>query len=215
MAGRAQARTLAVFSVAFGAATLLLGAAGLAELAQTYRVDEIAVAETWQSHRLWLTDLASDKSDRDAKTAAIANRFLLMPIATRQSIVNAMNGGPFWEDIAPTEARRQDVLALEESGVIAALGRAPASGDLWLLAAKLHTLLSGYDGVAARALDTSYLVAPLEGSILRARIVFAVGLGPLLGESQRISLDRDLSTAARSDPGFYVQIRAVLPAEPR
>lgn len=207
--------SLATAALLLAIATVGLGVAGAAELSRAYQANEIVASETWLSYRLWLARISSRADTNDEKSAAIADRLLLMSADVRRATIAAMTSGRFWEGAADSEEGRQTLLALQEQGTLRALAAAPASGDLWLLEAQLRTRLGGFDEMAGRALDASWLFAPLEGAVIRPRVLFAGPIAPLLADRQQVSLQRDISVLRRTDPGFLAEISAALPPDLR
>lgn len=209
--GSAGYRRLLLGSLLVAIPLGLLGLARFAQVTQAYEAHELAFTETPQTYRVWLTRAWSE--DGPEATEAIRERLLLMPIARRVSAAATMSGNLFWEGIVADPAARLDLMRAQLAATEAALEDLPTAGDLWLLAARLRTVLTGFDQTARTYLAASFQFAPLEGPVIRARTLFALGLVPFFTEDLRRSVSRDIDVLQRWDPRSFGQIADLIPPD--
>ena len=211
--------------MALGIATLAGGVSLARQTLAAYSESDVPPVRSAHSFRVWLRDqarqsygdmavsnMAGDDTSGDTNTAlakAIAARLLLSPIQVRREIAAAAVSGGFFDGVVASERDRQILIIAMAAGVRRALASAPAAGDLWLAAAYLETVSTGFGPNARRALANSWLMAPRAASLAPARLRFAASLGDLLGVRERASMDRDraLVQTANAEQGVQVANR--------
>lgn len=187
-----------------GFATSGLGAWTLGNLSESYHPGDILYDDGPKLFQAWLVRrLEQGDLDRDA----VGRRLLVMPIASRRATANAMMGADFWDPVIETESERNSLLEIVEDGLVDALRKAPAAGELWLAASKIRTQTSGFDDLAEGYLTASYLTAPREGGLVRSRIVFVNSVDPLLRSDLDDERQRDRTTARTLFPRFEAKLQ--------
>ena len=198
-ANRTTGTLVLVSCLGIGAVSLGTGSWTLANLSQTYRPDDVLFSEGPNLFRSWLTRRMASNALR---SEAIGQRLLMMPIASRRATAVAMMDLSFYEGLWTRERDRVPVLKMLEEGILAALSTAPSAGELWLAATKTRALHTGFDKKAESFLATSYLMAPREADIARARMVFVDSVSRLLRRSYDEARARDEATVEIAYPAF-------------
>lgn len=191
-------------SLAFALVSMGLGSWALANLSGSYRTEDILFNDGPELFTVWLSRHSQTGT---LEPAAIGRRLLAMPIAARRATTDAMMQPSFLQNVAERESERGALLKTIELGLIAALTAAPTSGELWLAAARVRTLHRGFDEKAESFLAMSYLMAPREAGLARARLVFATSVSPLLRQSFAEERLRDRDTVQATYPEFERRYR--------
>ncbi len=190
---------------------LLLGR----QTAVAYSPDDIREVQSAYRFRVWLRDTgrASARAGTESDLAgAIAARLLLSPVHVRREIAATMLGGEFFDGVAAGERQRQRLILAMEEGVGLALRSAPAAGDLWLAAAYLGSLQTGFTAAAKKALANSWLTTPRAAALAPVRAGFALSVASLLDEAGRAALERDLERVRVTNGPLYLALAGRTPA---
>jgi len=187
---------LAITSIV-GVLALFVGLMMLTSLSSAYRIADIFYQQPVAGFAAWLSALpepvdgAADKSPDDGQATMIANRLLHLPVSPRRAILSAMTDNAYWSGPTRSEADRRRLIAVSSRGLDEALSRAPLSGAMWLVAAKLRTLQYGFDVTAETYLRRSYVLAPKEAGVAADRLAFTGSIRLLLREDLDAEFSRD------------------------
>ena len=178
-----------VTSLAIGLASIGLGSRALVGLTNSYQPADILYNDGPDLFTVWLErHWGSEK----AQPEAIGQRLLAMPIVARRAVADALMQDRYLERVIEREDRRGAFLESLELGLIGALSIAPSSGELWLAASRIRSQRLGFDAKAEEFLAMSYLMAPREANVARARLIFAASVSPLLRRDFSEHRARDL-----------------------
>lgn len=192
-----------------GVLALIFGLMMLTSLSSAYRITDIFYQQPVAGFAAWLSALpvpvdgAAETAPDDSQAKAIADRLLLMPVSPRRAILSAMTDNTFWSGLTRSEADRRRFIAVSSRGLDEALSRAPLSGAMWLAAAKLRTLLDGFDATAEIYLRRSYVLAPKEAGVAADRLAFTGSIRPLLRENFDADFERDNRIVCQTAPGRH------------
>ncbi len=200
-AGAAAALLLA------GLVVLGAGTAQLRLLERTHQPTDLLHAASPRLLQAWIRTL--DPADPDSATR-LADRLLVMTLPQRRDAVTAMADLNFLARPGAAATEQRQIQHLVLAGVLDALSRAPAPGELWYLAGRLRSQLHGLDAIAGRYFELSYLNAPRELDIVLARLR-TMGAGwKLLDDRARDIVRRDLAVASEAYPASANELRAFL-----
>ena len=210
MAARAsrgpQAGAAAVLVLA-GLALLGAGMWQLRLLERTHQPTDLLYPASPRVLQAWIRTL--DPTDPHSVTR-LADRLLVMTLPQRRDAVMALADRTFLARPGAAATAQRELQQLALAGVLDALSRAPAPGELWYLAGRLRSQLQGLDATAGRYFELSYLNAPRELDIVLARLQ-AMGQGwKLLDDRGREIVRRDLAVASEAYPASADELRAFL-----
>lgn len=176
-------------------------------LDQTHLKEEILYPVTPKSLQIWMKTLEiSDQASADL----LADRILLMSLPQRRDAVIGMSGTTFFAELNPKFVEQQNLKVLVLKAVLSALSRAPALGDLWFLAGKLHGQLYGVDPKAQKYLQLSFAYAPKEVDLVLARLEMMSLAWPLLSPDSKNIVRDDLEVIGEAYPDQEQELRQYL-----
>ena len=205
-------KTAASVLAGLGALTAALGTASLITLASTYRSGDLAVTETPQTFLAWLVEqhaMSAEAAPADLSWR-IARRLDVMPLDKRRDLTVALLAPESWQALTTPGASPRAAQVKVRDGLLLALERNPAAGDLYLAAAALETRLDGFTDRSLALLRSSRIFAPRELPVLRARLAFAATVWTLLDEEDRQAMRADFAVLRSTEPKIADQMLKAL-----
>jgi hypothetical protein len=185
----------------------MLGGWHLLRLERSYLPEEILYRGSADTLVLWLASL--DVEDAET-TARLCDRLLSMPLPLRRDAVLALAGDETWTRFVrnPQDVRSWQRVVLDATKRAAA--RTPAAGDLWFLAGVLNGRLQGYGRMTQDYLSLSAIYAPREVELVSARLTVLATAWPLLEDTLKETVRRDLAVAEIATPQRAEALKDVL-----
>jgi len=191
----------AILFLILGLFLTIFGADRVGFLSRSYQIEDAFRSENPVHFSSWLQNqIADDPESGDEAIRSVGDRLLLMTMPARRNLVLIAMRNEFWHRPEITEKKRNTLIEHLLNGTLDALRQAPTQSDLWLLAAKLHTRLFGFDANAAKYLSESQLFGPNESDLAAERVAFATVVWPLMEQDTRELLLRDLRVLEISFP---------------
>lgn len=185
-----------------GALSAVLGIAALVVLSSVYRPAEIALTESPASFLAWLgheRDLATPGT-MNVLAPRIASRLLLMPLDRRRALALDLMAPEYWSPLLRKGETARPIETAMREGILLALRRSPAAGDLYLAAAALDARIEGFDERALGYFRASRIFAPRELPVLRARLALGATVWGLLEDDDRAGLRSDFALLEHHAP---------------
>lgn len=193
--------------VLFGSITLAGGLWQLHRLQATHQHEEILYSVSPRTLQAWLKSIDPAAQDSPAR---LADRFLLMTLPQRRDAVIAMASQTFYSQLSSAVDEQQALKRLTLDATLKTLAQAPVLGDMWFLAARLHSQLYGSDSIAQQYFAQSYQYTPREVDIVLARLE-AMGLAwPLLSDTSRNIIRRDFEVVQSAYPARADELKSYL-----
>ncbi len=179
----------------------------LDRLARAHQPEEVLYSVSPRTLQAWINSIDADEQ---ASATRLADRLLLMTLPQRRDAVLAMSRQQFFSALSPTFNGQRRLQAFALTATRQALSRAPAPGDLWFLAGRLHSQIYGVDTTAQRYIELSYLYAPREVDIVLARLDAMALAWPLLAEPTREIVRRDMAVVEQAYPTRADELKTFL-----
>jgi hypothetical protein len=191
----------------FGSITFAGGLWQLQRLKATHQADEVLYSVSPRILQAWLKSIDPVAQDSPGR---LADRFLLMTLPQRRDAIIAMANVDFYSKISKEFDEQQTLKRLVLRATLKTLAQAPALGELWFLAGRLHSQLYGSDSTAQKFFAQSYQYAPREVDIVLARLE-AMGLAwPLLSNTSRDIIRRDFAVVQSAYPNRAEELKSYL-----